>query len=78
MTGIAIKSVAAVVAASGALAAHAFAAPGGSPADSGSFGGPAIAHVFTLDRSVAGGTMREVPCAAGAQPGARCYLAAGR
>ena len=62
------------------VAALAVAAPavaslkGGHHAPAPTFG--AAAHYVTsLDTDVESGTMKQVHCAAGAQPGARCYVA---
>ena len=37
--------------------------------------GSAANYVTSIDRDVESGTMKQVACAPGAQPGARCYVA---
>jgi hypothetical protein len=69
----------AVLAAIGSLvgfSGHAFAAlsPASHHPDAGAFGSSSI-PAGSIDRDIESGTMRQVPCAAGAAPGARCYLA---
>jgi hypothetical protein len=69
----------AVLAAIGSLAGFAgpaFAAlsPASHQPDAGAFG-PSSVRAGSIDRDIESGTMRQVPCAAGAGPGARCYLA---
>lgn len=65
----ALTAVAALAAAAPALAAHQ-----SHHAPAASFG-TATSYVTSLDTDIEGGTMQQVACAAGAQPGASCYLA---
>lgn len=74
ITAAALKIAALTAVAALAVAAPAFASRSSHDTSGASFG-TAAHYVTNLDHDIEGGTMQQIPCAQGAQPGATCYLA---